>query len=200
MSVLFLIYICLAIGGFAIMAFSFLLGGGHDGDHAVDHADGHEPDLDHDLGGMESVIEGDHDSAAHQIHWFSTKVLSAFLSFFGSSGAIFLFYNMRAVFSFIFSLTIGLAAGYLMNLLLEFLLDQQCTSSYRAESLIGRTGRVLIPIGPGKIGEIEVECNGRNQIVRARSIEGSREVVKNEHVTVTGISGGPVLLVKPEEP
>lgn len=196
MSTLFLIYICLAVGGFAVMAFSFLLGGSHDADHDTDHDVGHDldSDADHDLGG-DVGHDTDHNFHGTQIHWFSTKVLSAFLSFFGSSGAIFLFYNMRVVFSIIFSLAIGLSAGYLMNLLLEFLLEQQCTSSYRAQSLIGKTGRVLIPIGPGQTGEISVSHNGRTHILRARGTSGSGEMKKNDKVTINGTSNGALLLV-----
>ena len=189
---MFTMYLCLAVVGFALMFFTFLLGGGHDADHDPGHEFGH--DVGHDM-----EHDAEHDTAkdsGHQIHWFSTKVVSAFLSFFGACGSIMMKLGMQPILTAVFSAVAGGIAGYLMNLLIEFLLEQQCNSTFSAQRLIGSLGMVRTSILPGMVGEIEVDVKGRKQVLRAKCGDAQAECNKCEMVEITGMSSSSILTVQ----
>jgi hypothetical protein len=146
--------ICAGLGG-AMLAAQFLLsllgvGGEHDG--IGDHADAGE------TGGHDGADGADsHDSAAsHFLGLLTFRTISAGLTFFGLGGMAAAGSGLALVLQAAVALACGLAAIYLVALLMKSLHRLKADGTVRLEKAVGQTGTVYLRIpgqlaGPGKV-------------------------------------------------
>lgn len=161
-----LVFVSIAFGGFLVLMMSLLLGGDHDVD-----ADGDfDTDADGDMGG------------GH--HWLSLKVLSAFATAFGASGAIARAYDVSVP----WSMAIGLAAGFIIASIADFIImlffKQQASSSFSIQNLNGLEGIVTLTIQPNQYGEVSVHYQGNNITRRAKCSNPNESIPQGDAVIV----------------
>jgi len=142
-------FMVLAICGFIVLTFSLLFG--HDADHDGDHHFG----------------EGDGPGV------FSTKIISLFVTGFGASGAIAMYYKYSIFAASMFGVFFGLLLGAIGYFLVNLFYSQQADSLVRTAELIGQVGSLSIGIPPKGVGEVVVHYKGQMHYYPAKTKDGS---------------------------
>ncbi len=175
----FAIFLGIASIGFVFLIVSFLFG------ELFGHADfgGHDADLHGDLHGG--------------VSFFSTRVLSVFVTAFGGFGAIGIHLGQGIGVSTAMGLGGGLVFGALIFLFASFLYSQQASSDVRVGDLVGRTAQVSVGIPQGGLGQ--VRCAVGESVIEkiARSKDGEAIPV-NTPVRVEAIVGETCLVRRAE--
>jgi len=166
-------YVTIALSGFVVLLLTLMLGGG---DHDFDH------DADHDGG-------SDH-------HWFSLKVLSAFATAFGASGAIARAYGLPHGWALIAALAVGCIVGSIADFIITLFFRQQASSLISADQLVGRAGAVTLTIPPDSYGEVTVEFAGQSFSRRARSENAATSIRAGERVEILTASSSEFMVRK----
>lgn len=175
--------VALALGGTFVVA-SLLLGG--KGDSHVDHgadAGGHAPgdagDAHH---GADKDVSGD--LALVWLPVTSLRFWTFFLAFFGLTGTVLTVLEVlpSATVTGIIAGVIGYASGWGVVAVIRAFSKNQIDSSVSERDYIGATARVMVPVGPEKLGKVRVELKGRTVELLARTedpavIEPSRSVM-----------------------
>jgi membrane protein implicated in regulation of membrane protease activity len=123
----------------------------------------------------------DHDLGHGGPGFFSSRVLSVFITAFGAVGAIATHYGFGPVPSSAFGLVSGLVFGGGVYAFARFLYQQQASSDVLAKDLIGQSARVVVTIPSGGIGQ--VRCRVGEELIDkvARARDGA---TIPEHATV----------------
>jgi membrane protein implicated in regulation of membrane protease activity len=135
----------------------------------------------------------DHDLDHGGPSFFSPRVMSVFVTAFGGVGAIATHYG----FSPVPASGLGLASGFVLSMIVlafaRFLYRQQATSEVRAADLVGQSGRVVIAIPSGGVGQ--VRCRIGEELVDkiARTRDGG-VVPENAAVRVDEVLGETVIV------
>lgn len=173
----FAVFLGIAAIGFLFLLASFVFGEafGHAG------ADGHD--------GSPHDVQGD----AHGVSFFSTRILSVFITAFGGFGAIGVHLGYRIEISTIMGLFGGAVFGGLIYLFASFLYSQQASSDIRVSELVGRTAQVTVAIPKDGLGQIR--CSLGESVVEklARSEDGGAISV-NTSVKIESVVGETVLV------
>jgi len=121
-------------------------------------------DFDHDW---------DHDLGHGGPGFFSSRVLSVFITAFGGIGAIAVSRGFTVFASSLIGFGGGLALATPVYILAHFLFSQQASSMVQISDLVGRTAQVSVAIPAGNVGQIR--CLLGNEVVEkiARSRDGS---------------------------
>jgi membrane protein implicated in regulation of membrane protease activity len=166
------IFAAIAIAAFIVVAGGFLFGHDHDLSHDFDHdvAHGGGPDT----GGVIGI--------------FSTRVIFTFIMGFGAAGAIASFYGADNLIASLIGIAAGMVLGALMYGIMLLFVEQQASSIIPADSLVGCTGTVTVPIDKDSLGEIGVSVAGEYRTFAAR-LQGSDAVEKGHTVRVVGMTG-----------
>jgi len=141
-------------------------------------------DFDHDW---------DHDLGHGGPGFFSSRVLSVFITAFGGIGAI----AVSRGYSIFASSLMGFAGGVLLAtpvyIFARFLYSQQASSMVQVSDLIGRTAQVTVAIPRGNVGQIR--CLLGNEVIEktARSRDGSA-IAFNSLVRVEELIGESVIV------
>lgn len=173
---------------FAITIFGVigLIGGSLFGaDHDVDH----DHDVGHDAGHM------DHDDTA-TVSIFSTKVVCAFITGFGATGAIAAHYGAGTLAASLMGLGVGTIFASLIYGVLRLLYGQQSPLPASTTSVVGHTGTVTSPITAGSIGQVEVFFDGGRRSFLASS-ESGQPIPTGTRVLVKEANAGQ-LIVEPK--
>lgn len=132
-----------------------------------------EIDVGHSHGGHAG---GGVDAGDHGLHWIAQLnigTILAFITWFG--GAAYLFRNAIGL-SSLFSLPIGLIAGYIGGAIvykfMRLLKSSESVLDARKEHLVGTIARISSPVRTDGVGEIVYEMNGVRQVSAARSVDG----------------------------
>ena len=125
-----LVFAVIGMAGFFFLLVSALFGGDHDHDQDAGH---------------------DHDSGPS---WFSTRVISLFLTGFGATGAIARSYGMSYPVSSGLGIVTGAAVGFAGIKLIGFFMQQQASSTVAEDEMIGIIGQVTVPIPAGGLGQV----------------------------------------------
>jgi len=163
------VFLAIAAVGFLVLLVSLVFG------EIFDH------DADGDL--------GDHGGPG----FFSTRVMSVFITAFGGFGAVGTYYG----FSILPASSLGFASGVLFAALIyafaRFLYTQQASSDVRLADLVGRPARVVVGIPAGGVGQ--VRCQIDEQLVDkiARSSDGAA-LPENTAVVIESVLGETVIV------
>ncbi len=170
----FIVFLAIAGLGFAFLLVSLIFGEifGHlgDFDHGFDHA--------LDTGGP---------------GFFSTRILSVFVTAFGGFGAISTHYGLSPLSASGVGLAGGLVFGSAIYAFARFLYGQQSSTDVTTADIVGQTARVTVAIPPGGLGQ--VRCRIGEELVDkiARSQDGE-SVPENSMVRVEEILGETVVV------
>lgn len=144
----FSVFLAIAALGFLFLLVSLVFG------EIFDHFDG---GLDHDLS---------HGGPG----FFSSRVLSVFITAFGCVGAIATNYGFGPVPSSAFGLISGAVFGGGVYAFARFLYDQQASSDVLAKDLVGQAARVVVTIPSGGVGQVRCRLGEEliDKVARAR--------------------------------
>jgi membrane protein implicated in regulation of membrane protease activity len=167
----FTVFLGIAAVGFLFLMISLFFG------EIFEHFDSA---LDHDL---------DHGGPG----FFSTRIISVFITAFGGFGAIATEQGMGPL----AASGVGAVSGFILAapvyFLARFLFGQQATSETRAQDLVGRVGRVIIAIPAGGVGQVRCTIGEElvDKIARGREPDA---IAENTPVIVEEVVGETVVV------
>jgi membrane protein implicated in regulation of membrane protease activity len=127
--------------------------------------------------------------------FFSTRVMSVFVTAFGGFGAIASHYG----FTPLGASGVGAAAGLLMATpvyyFAKFLYNQQASTDSRAADLIGQVGRVVVTIPAGGVGQVRCRV-GEELVDRIARTRDAALIAENESVVVEEVVGETIIVKK----
>lgn len=167
----FTVFLAIAGVGFTFLILSVFFG------EIFEHFEG---GLDHDL---------DHGGPG----FFSTRVISVFVTAFGGFGAVASFYGLSPLAASGVGFGSGLAFAGAIYAFARFLYGQQASSDVRAADLVGQIARVVITIPAGGVGQ--VRCRLGEELVDkiARAGDGAA-IPENASVRVEEVLGETVVV------
>jgi len=179
----FAIFLAIASIGFLFLLASFAFGElfGH-GDLA-----GHDADL---HGGD---VHGD----VHGVSFFSTRVLSVFVTAFGGFGAIGIHLGYRIEVATAVGLVGGVIFGGLIYLFASFLYSQQASSDIRVSELVGRNAQVSVAIPKGGVGQVRCAL-GESVVEKIAQAKDGGEIPLNASVKIDAVLGETVVVTRAE--
>jgi membrane protein implicated in regulation of membrane protease activity len=169
----FTVFLAIASVGFIFLLLSLVFG------EIFDHfGDGIDHDMDHGGPGF-----------------FSTRTMCAFITAFGSVGAIGIHYGLSPLVSSLLGVVTGMMFAAVIYMFATFLYRQQATSEFHAQDLVGQVGRVVITIPAGGIGQVRCRMGEElvDKIARAREPES---IPENTAVRVEEVLGETVIVRK----
>ncbi len=167
----FSVFLAIAAVGFLFLMLSLFFGG------IFEHFDG---GLDHDL---------DHGGPG----FFSTRVISVFITAFGGFGAIATHYGLGPLPSSGIGALSGLVLATPIYFFARFLFGQQATSESRAQDLVGQIGRVVSRFPPAA----SVRCGARlarSSSTRWLGAVSRTSIAENTSVVVEEVVGETVVV------
>jgi membrane protein implicated in regulation of membrane protease activity len=169
----FTVFLAIAAIGFLFLLISLVFG------EVFDHFDG---GLDHDL---------EHGGPG----FFSTRVLSVFVTAFGAFGAIATQYGVGTLGASGVGFVAGAALAAPVYWFAKFLFGQQATSETRSQDLVGQPGRVVVSIPAGGVGQVRFRVGEElvDRIARARE---PIAIAENDTVIVEEIVGETIIVKK----
>lgn len=172
----FTVFIGLTVVGFLFLLVSLVFG------EIFDHFDGGlDTDLDH--GGPS---------------FLSTRVLSVFVTGFGGAGAVATHYGFSMIASSGVGFVTGLAFATAIYFFARFLYGQQATTSVKSTDLAAQTGRVVVGIPAGGLGQVRCRIGEELIDTMARSGDGT-PIAENTPVVIESMLGE-VAVVRRVEP
>ena len=169
----FLVFLGIGAIGFLFLLVSLVFGG------LFDHFDG---GLDHDL---------DHGGPG----FFSTRVMSVFVTAFGGVGAIATHFGFGPLPASGIGFISGTALAAPVYYFARFLYGQQASSELLSNDLVGQPGRVVVSIPAGGVGQVRLKLGEElvDKIARGREPEAIGE---NTPVVVEEVLGETVIVKK----
>ncbi len=166
----FTVFLAIAAVGFLILIVSLFFGG----------------IFDHFEGGFD-----DHGGPG----FFSTRVISVFVTAFGAFGAIATHYGLNPL----TASTVGFGGGVLLAtpvlLFARFLYGQQASTDSRAGDLVGQTGRVIVTIPAGGVGQVRCRI-GEELIDKIARTRQGESIPENTSVRVEEVLGETVIVAR----
>lgn len=194
---------CLLLGGILILSSIVFGAQGHETDHhaEIGHVDGHaeighadtdlqhdhELHLSHDLH-AEAEIHVDHDSGEHGeadsghegsswaeglLFFLSMRFWTFALASFGLAGTLTHLLGLPLIVGLPTSLGLGLVSGYSVAKLFQYLRRSTMGTAVSARSLVGSEARVLLPVGPEKMGKVRMLSQGQDIDLPAITHQGA---------------------------
>jgi membrane protein implicated in regulation of membrane protease activity len=169
----FTVFLAIGALGFVFLMVSLVFG------EIFEHLDA---SLDHDL---------DHGGPG----FFSTRVMSVFVTAFGGFGAIATHYGFGTVAASAVGFVAGLALAAPVYFFARFLYDQQVSSDTSNRDFVGQLGRVVITIPAGGVGQVRCRIGEElvDRIARARE---AGPIAENETVVVEEVIGETIIVKK----
>jgi len=167
----FLVFLAIAALGFVFLLISLIFG------EIFEHLG---TDLSHDL---------DHGGPG----FFSTRILSVFVTAFGGFGAIGAHYGLSTLASSGLGFVSGMFFASLIYAFARFLYGQQASSELRSADIVGQTGRVVVAIPAGGVGQIRCQV-GEELIDKIARSQDSEAIPENAVVQVAEVLGGTLIV------
>jgi membrane protein implicated in regulation of membrane protease activity len=144
---------------------------------------------------------GGHDVGAHgEVHggvsFFSSRVLSVFVTAFGGFGAIGIHLEYSVEVSTLFGVIGGLFFGGIIYLFASFLYSQQASSDIRTSDLVGETAQVTVAIPKDGIGQVRMTM-GESVVEKIARAHDGGEIPAGTLVKVEAIIGEDLLVRRP---
>jgi membrane protein implicated in regulation of membrane protease activity len=147
------------------------------------------------FGGIFEHLEfsGDHDFGHGGPGFFSTRILSVFITAFGGFGAVGTYYG----FGVLGASGVGFLSGFFFACLIwafaGFLYSQQASSDVRVQEVVGHVARVVVSIPAGGVGQVRCQLGEQMVDKIARSADG-QPIAENTAVTVVEVLGDTVVV------
>lgn len=147
------------------------------------------------FGGLFEHFEfsADHELGHGGPGFFSSRILSVFITAFGGFGAVGSHYG----FGVLGASGIGFLSGFFFACLIwafaGFLFSQQASSDLHVREVVGRVGRVVVAIPAGGVGQVRCQLGEQMVDKVARSSDGSA-IPDNVAVTVIEVLGDTVVV------
>lgn len=171
----FSIFLAIAAIGFILLLVSLVFG------EAFEHfGDGHFEAGHGDTGGP---------------GFFSVRVMSVFVTAFGGFGAVAARYGLGPLPASGVGFASGLVFGGVIYAFARFLYGQQSTTHMVSKELVGQTGRIVIAIPAGGLGQVRCSLHGELVDKIARSRDGA-PIAENTAVVVKEVLGETVVVEK----
>jgi len=176
-------YVFALVLGSILLGASFLLGGGDDADIDLDldhEADGHGGGPG-DLMGLFGVLA-------------SIRFWTFFAAFFGLTGILLDILALAGKFAG-FGLAVGVGAltGWTAVTLINRLSASDVGVAAGVDDYIGKTGEMLIAVGPNKLGKVRIELKGTTVDMLAESDELS--IARGEQAMIVDMRGSKAVVV-----
>ena len=192
-----LYWIAFLVGG-TFVALSLVGGGhgagGHDGGLGADAGHGH--DAGHGATHADSAMPGMADL-------LSLRFLFLFAAFFGLTG-LGLHYATgdSAAYTAVVSTLVGLAVGLGGTVVLRRFASEHVSSEVTAADLVGRTGRVVVPMTGASRGQVRVVSKGSVVLLPARVVAGLEAYAPGDEVVIVRMDGrtAEVVRMDPDTP
>jgi hypothetical protein len=155
-------YVFALVLGSILLGASFLMGGDHHGDgDAGGHLEGHV-DHDHDL---DAHADGDHDAHGDLGGLFgvlaSMRFWTFFAAFFGLTGVVLDGFDLAAdLVTLGLAIGVGFVTGFVAVTIIRRLSATDTGVAAGVSDYVGKSGELLIAVGPGRIGKIRIELKG----------------------------------------
>ncbi|HXW05928.1 MAG TPA: NfeD family protein [Vicinamibacterales bacterium] len=167
----FTVFLVIGGLGFALLLISLVFGGIFDFfDASLDH------DLDHGGPGF-----------------FSSRVISVFITAFGGFGAIATHYGLSPLPASGVGFASGLAFGSAVYAFARFLYGQQASSEVRAAELVGQTARVIVTIPADGVGQVRCRL-GEELIDKIARAHDGQTIPEHASVRVEEVLGEVVVV------
>jgi membrane protein implicated in regulation of membrane protease activity len=163
----FTVFLAIAAIGFLFLLVSLVFGElfGHFGDGHFDH------DLSHGGPGF-----------------FSTRILSVFVTAFGGFGAVGVHYGLSTPASSGVGFLSGLFFASLIYTFARFLFGQQASTELLSSDIVGRAARVVVAIPAGGLGQVRCQI-GEELIDKTAQTRDGAALAENTIVTVEEVLG-----------
>ncbi len=165
----FLVFLAIAALGFVFLLVSLVFG------EIFDHLGG-----DHDL---------DHGGPG----FFSTRIMSVFITAFGGTGAVGVHYGLSTLASSGLGFASGVFFASLIFAFARFLYGQQASSEVRSTDVVGRTARVVVAIPAGGMGQVRCQV-GEAMIDKIARAQDGDPIPENAMVEVAEVLGEMVVV------
>jgi membrane protein implicated in regulation of membrane protease activity len=169
----FAVFLAIAAIGFLLLITSLLFG------EIFEHFDG---GLDHDL---------EHGGPG----FFSTRVISVFVTAFGGFGAIATDYGFGSLAASAIGALGGAVLAAPVYWFARFLYGQQASSESRVSDLVGQTGRVVVAIPAGGVGQVRCRI-GEELIDRLARAREPVAIAENDAVVIEEVVGETIIVKK----
>ena len=169
----FTVFLAIGALGFLFLMVSLVFG------EIFEHLDS---GLDHDL---------DHGGPG----FFSTRVMSVFVTAFGGFGAIATHYGLGTVAASAVGFAAGMALAAPVYYFARFLYDQQASTDTRSQDFVGQIGRVVVTIPAGGVGQVRCRI-GEELIDRIARAREAVAIGENETVVVEEVIGETIIVKK----
>jgi membrane protein implicated in regulation of membrane protease activity len=194
-------YVFALVLGFVLLGASFLMGGDHDGDGDtdvsadadadvdVDHGDVDHADVDH--ADMDGHADAGHDAHGDVAGLFgvlgSLRFWTFFLAFGGLTGLVLDGLSLTGEYLALgLAIAVGYATGWTAVALLRRLSANDTGVAAGVSDYVGKSGELLISVGPGRIGKIRIELKGTTVDFLALADE---EIGKGQEALIVELRG-----------
>lgn len=141
-------------------------------------------------------VAGDHDLGHGGPGFFSTRILSVFITAFGGLGAVATYYGLGVIAASGVGFLSGLFFAGLIWLFAGFLYSQQASSDVNVQETIGHVGRVIVAIPAGGVGQVRCQL-GEQMVDKIARAQDGAAIPENAAVTVVEILGDTVVVSLP---
>lgn len=205
-----LFWVAFLVGG-TFVALSLFGGHGHGMD--AGHDLGHAPalDLDHDTGGdwshdlahdasgAASIDSGGPVAGFGLADLLSLRFAFLFSAFFGLTGLALTYgADESPVFTAVVAALVGLVVGLGGQLTLRRMGEARVSSDVTSADLVGRTGRVVVPMAGEARGTVRVVSKGSVMMLPARVVAGAEAYGPGEEVVIVRMDGRTAEVVRPD--
>jgi membrane protein implicated in regulation of membrane protease activity len=137
----------------------------------------------------------DHDLSHGGPGFFSSRIISVFVTAFGGFGAVATHYGLAPLPASGVGFASGLVFGGAIYLFASFLYKQQASSDVSAGDLVGQHARVVVTIPPGGVGQVRCRI-GEELVDKIARTPAGQAVAENTSVEIVEVLGE-VVIVKP---
>lgn len=190
-------YVFALVLGSVLLGASFLLGGKDlDGDHDADvHLD---HDHDHDLG-MDGHAHDGHDTHGDLGGFFgvlaSMRFWTFFAAFFGLTGIVLDGLDLAdPIVALVLAIGVGFLTGWTAVTLIRRLSANDTGVAATVDDYVGKSGELLIAVGPQRLGKVRIELKGTTVDVLAESDDQS--IARGEQALIVEMRGSKAVVVK----
>lgn len=171
----FSVFLAIASIGFLFLLLSLIFG------ELFDHfGGGFDHDADHDLG---------HGGPS----FFSSRVLSVFVTAFGGVGAIGVNYGMSVLGASAAGFASGVFFGAIVFFFASFLYGQQASTRVQSGEMVGKSARVVVAIPAGGLGQVRCQL-GEEMIDKVAKAKDGSAIAFNSVVKIEEEIGEIVLV------
>jgi hypothetical protein len=187
-------YVFALVLGSILLGASFLMGGDHEADAHGD-ADGHV-EASHDLDGH---ADGEHEAHGDLGGLFgvlaSMRFWTFFAAFFGLTGVVLDGFNLaEELVALGLSIGVGFVTGFVAVTVIRRLAATDTGVAAGVGDYIGKTGELLIGVGPQRIGKIRIELKGTTVDVLVLTDDDA--IAKGEQALILEMRGDKAVVVR----